>query len=410
MYLYLDHSASSPMLLQVQEVYLKSIRDLYEQPGNPSALHKGGLLSRDKLEKAREDIAHIFAIKPSEVLFTSGGTESDNLGFVSVARKVKEKTGRKIAITTAIEHPAILSSEAILKKFGIDLIKIPVLNTGVIDIDAFKKILEENYGEISVISIGLVNNETGVIQPVKDLVELVRDFESSVLQSERENLDKKKQGDRIYIHTDAVQAFGNIEVDFKDLGVDALSISGHKIGAPVGIGILLAKQDLPMLGLYAGGGQERGIRSGTIDICGAIAISKACIYNVQTLSERIEKYATFKKKIIENLPEGIKPSTSGDSSPHILHLVCQYGGADAMLFALDNADICVSAGSACRAGVAQSSYVLQAMGYDDIFSSGGLRISFGHTTVMEDIDKFINALPNAVKSARMLQNVRDKHS
>ena len=140
MYSYLDHSASSPMLPQVQEVYLKSIRDLYEQPGNPSALHKGGLVSRNKLEKAREDIARIFEIKPSEVLFTSGGTESDNLGFVSVACKVKEKTGKNIAITTSIEHPAILSSETILKEFDIQLIKIPVLNTGVIDIEFCEKL------------------------------------------------------------------------------------------------------------------------------------------------------------------------------------------------------------------------------------------------------------------------------
>lgn len=396
MYSYLDHSASSPMLIPVKEAYMKCITDLYEEPGNPSSLHKGGLLSRDKLDAARERIAKVFSIKPSEIIFTSGGTESDNLGFISVARKVKEKTGRSIAITTNIEHPAILGCETILAAFGIEVIKIPVLENGVIDLDFLNKTLDEHLGNISVISICLVNNEVGVIQPLKTVVNMVRQLEESSNCSER-----------IYIHTDAVQAFGNIKVDFNDLGVDALSISGHKIGAPVGIGVLLAKQDLPMTGIYSGGGQERGVRSGTIDVCGAVAISQACVYNAQTLDDRMNLYSCFKNKIINNLPEGIKVSTSAECSPHILHLICDYGGADAMLFALDNANICVSAGSACRAGVAQASYVLEAMGYDEIMSAGGLRISFGHTTVMEDIDNLIEVLPKAVHAAKMLQSVRD---
>ena len=242
----------------------------------------------------------------------------------------------------------------------------------------------------------LVNNETGVIQPVKEIVQLVREIEQQL----------HRTGDRIFVHTDAVQGFGHIPFNFVDLGVDAMSISGHKISAPVGIGALIAKQDFPVGMIYSGGGQERGVRSGTIDVCGALALSVACEKAIENLDVNIARFSEYKAKIVKNLPDGVSVSSTAECSSHILHLVCEYGGADALLFSLDNAGICVSAGSACRAGVAQSSYVLEAMGYDGVYCSGGLRISFGSSTTMDDIDALIDALPLAVESAKSLHKIR----
>ena len=397
---YLDHSASSPMRKEVYEVYKDTIEKLVVTAGNPSSLHKGGLHSRELLESAREKISTVFGVKPAEIIFTSGGTESDNLAVVSVARKVKEKTGKNIVVISAIEHPAVGEVGKVLSADGIEVVKIPVTVDGVVDLDFFTTFVAENLHNISVISVMLVNNETGVVQPVDRIVEIIRGLEESVVA------DSNKVYERIYVHTDAVQGFGHVDFSFQSLGVDALSISGHKIGAPVGVGVLVAKQDLPLGMVYAGGGQERGVRSGTIDVAGACAISVACELALADFGVQDEKFAFFKERIIAALPEGVRVSSTAVSSNHIVHLVCEYGGADALLFTLDSVGVAVSAGSACRAGVAQSSFVLEAMGFDGVRSSGGLRVSFGHSTVLADVDRFIEFLPKAVDAARALSSVR----
>ncbi len=380
---YLDHAATTPMLAEAAEAYVATARDV----GNASSLHAAGRAARRRVEESRERVAAALGARPSEVIFTAGGTESDNLAVKGIfwARRAADPRRCRL-VAGAAEHHAVLDSvEWLARHEGAEISWLPVDEVGRVSVDALREELRGHGDEVALITVMWANNEVGTLQPVTELAALA--------------------GERgIPYHTDAVQAVGQVEVDFAACGAAALTTTGHKLGGPAGVGALLLARDVSVTPLLHGGGQERDIRSGTLDVPGIVAFAVAVDASVRAQQESAARLAKLRDELVARVraavPDSVLNGDPVDRLPGNAHFSFPGCEGDALLLLLDAAGIACSTGSACSAGVARPSHVLLAMGADDARARSSLRFTLGHTSTSADVDELVAALPGAVERAR----------
>ncbi|MCH7231015.1 cysteine desulfurase [Glycomyces sp. L485] len=378
---YLDHAATTPMLPRVLDVYVRTAREL----GNASSLHASGRAARRTVEEARERIGEALGAKPSEVVFTGSGTEADNLA-VKGLHWARRDEGRGRVVSTAIEHHAVADAVAWLGDHeGADVTELPVDKLGRVRVDALAELLDERADEITVITCMWANNEVGTLQPIDEIVALATPL-------------------GIPVHTDAVQAVGHTPVCFTACQADALALSGHKLGGPTGTGALLLRRDTKCTPLLHGGGQEREIRSGTLDVPGIAALAEAVAHAVRTQETEAQRLAVLRDELVAGIREAV-PETiyNGDPEqrlPGNAHFSFPGCEGDALLMLLDAAGVECATGSACSAGIAQPSHVLLAMGAGEDDARSSLRFTLGWPTTKAEVDALVAAIPEAVERAR----------
>ena len=402
---YLDHAATTPMLPEA----LAAMTEELGQLGNPSSLHNAGRRARRVVEESREQIAEVFGARPSEVIFTSGGTEADNLAVKGLywARRASgtgasgtgaSGAGRSGAgpsgiaphrvLATAIEHHAVLDSVHWLTSHeGAEEHWLPVDETGILHPAALAQAIGDDPDAVALVTVMWANNEVGAVQPIVELAALAREH-------------------GIPFHTDAVQAAGQLPVDFAATGADAMTITGHKFGGPVGAGALLLARGVQPVPVLHGGGQESEVRSGTLDAPAIRAFAVAAAVMASRRDEEAARLAKLRDDLIAQVlaavPDAILngPPAGPDRLPGNAHFSFPGCEGDALLMLLDAKGIACSTGSACTAGVAQPSHVLLAMGADEARSRGSLRFSLGHTSTQDDVDALGAAIGEAVQRAR----------
>ncbi|WP_454295566.1 cysteine desulfurase family protein [Salana multivorans] len=385
---YLDHAATAPPLPEAVEAFAREAARV----GNPSSLHAAGRAARASLETSRERIAAALGAEPAEVILTSGGCEADTLALVGGFLAAREADrGRDAVAVSAIEHVAIRDAvDALASRHGARRLVVPVTGDGVLDLDALDAVLDAEAEALAVVSVMAANNETGVLQPITEVVRRVRE----------------RAGNRVLVHSDAVQAVAHEPMDFAASDLDALSLSGHKLGAPVGIGALLAQRTTPLARTQHGGGQERGVRSGTVPVALAAALAVAVEHAVTTRDAANARLHTLRTEleagILASVPE-VRINGAGVARlPGFTHLTLPGADIDALLFLLDAAGVQVSSGSACEAGVSQPSEVMLAMGDDERVARSVLRLTLGRTTTHDDVAAVLAVLPDAVARARVV--------
>ena len=390
MSVYLDHAATTPLRECALDAWTRAQRDLAATPGNPAALHFGGRRARRMLDDAREQVARALGADIHEVIFTSGSTESDALGVMAAARGMRGRDGeRDLIVVSGLEHDAVAHQREVASREGFSWDVLPVDAGGV-------SILPGESGDdvpvawnarLALGSMTLVSSEIGTIQPIADFAELMHASGGLV-------------------HSDAAQGIPTLDVSFAELGLDLMSVGGHKVGAPAGIGVLLARRGIPMTTDRPGGGHERSIRSGTPDVAGACALAAALTEVVAERSAFAARAADLRAHLLSHLPEGTYPTVGESaSSSAIIHLSLPTARPEAVLMAFDMAGIAVSAGSACHAGVTRPSEIVMAMGRSEEQALGVLRVSLGHETTRDDIDAFLAALPVAIRAGAALDGV-----
>lgn len=377
-----------------------AVRVLTEQltrTGNPSSLHAAGRAARRVVEESRERFAAALGARPSEVVWTAGGTEADNLALKGLfwARRTQDP-GRLRVVVSAVEHHAVLDPAFWLAEHaGAELVLLPVDGAGVVDVDALRAELEANGDRVALVSVMWANNEVGALQPLDDVVALARRF-------------------GVPVHADAVQAVGQVPVDFARSGLDALTVSAHKLGGPGNVGALLARRGLELTPVLHGGGQERGVRSGTLDAPVLASFAEAVAEAVEARPESAVRVAALRDDLVMRVraavPDAVlrgpvDAATGGaaDASrrlPNNAHFTFPGCEGDSLLYLLDSAGVEASTGSACQAGVPRPSHVLLAMGVDEVDARGALRFSLGHTSTPADVDALVDALPGVVERAR----------
>ncbi len=374
---YLDNSATTAVDPAVVEEMGPFFSTDY---GNPSSIHTLGQRARAAMENARRKVAALIGAQAQEIVFTSGGTESDNTVLRGAVSASKHKNSH--IITTAIEHPAILRTCEELEKQGVRVSFVPVGQTGRVDPEAIKEAITD---ETVLISVMHVNNEIGTIQPLQEIASLAKERE-------------------ILLHTDAVQSVGKIPVDVNELGVDLLSLSSHKIHGPKGIGALYVRRGVSLTPLLFGGSHERGRRAGTENVPGIVGLGKACELAGQALEDFGSRVAGLRDRLEETVLRDI-PDTSvnGDRSrrvPHLTNLSFRYLEGEALLISLDLKGIAVSTGSACSSGSLQPSHVLTAIRQTPELIQGSVRFSLSRMTTDEDVDYVLQVLPDLVARMR----------
>ena len=383
MSVYLDHAATTPM----RAVAIEAMTAQLSQPGNPSSLHASGRRARRTVEESRETIAHALGCRPSEVVFTSGGTEADNLAVKGVFWSRRDEDPRRVRVlTTAIEHHAILDALHWLADHeGAEVELLPVDDRARLDVTALRESVERDPGSVALITVMWANNEVGTIQPIDEVVAVAAEH-------------------GIPVHTDAVQAVGAVPVDFAASGVDAMTVTAHKLGGPYGVGALIARRELAVTPLGHGGGQERDIRSGTLDTPAIAAMAAAVEEAVKGQADQAARLAELRddlvRRVIEVVPDAHLHGHPDLRLPGNAHLGFPDCEGDSLLMLLDAQGIECSTGSACSAGVPQPSHVLLAMGCDAEQARHSLRFSLGHTTTPGDIDAVVEAIGPAVERAR----------
>ena len=375
---YLDHAATTPIRPEALEAYVATAGTV----GNASSLHAAGRNARRLVEESRERIAAVLGTRPSEVIFTSGGTESDNLA----TKGLFWSSGRRRVVVSAVEHHAVLdAADWLASHEGAVVDRLPVSAAGVIDVDHYRELLTAHGADIAVVSAQWANNEVGTVQPVADLAAIAADA-------------------GVLFHTDAVQAVGQIPVDFAGSGAAALTLTGHKLGGPVGVGALLLGRDVECTPLLHGGGQERDVRSGTLDTPGVVAFAVAVEAAVKNQQEYAARVGALRDDLVERVraavPDAVYNGDPADRLPGNAHFSFPGCEGDALLMLLDAQGIACSTGSACSAGVAQPSHVLLAMGADEDRALSSLRFTLGHTSIPADVEALLSALPQAVERAR----------
>ncbi len=382
---YLDHAATTPM----HPAAIAAMTEELARVGNASSLHASGRSARRVVEASRERVAAALGCRPGEVIFTSGGTEADNLAVKGLAWLARNKDARRTwVLGGATEHHAVLDPLQWMSEHeAFNVSCIPVDTQAVIQPAVVKSLLDAHRDETALITVMWANNEVGSIQPITDLVSLARE-----------------QG--VLFHTDAVQAVGQVHVDFAASDVDAMTVSGHKVGGPQGVGALLLRRDLKPVPLMHGGGQERDVRSGTLDVAAIAGFGVAVEIAVSEQAERAERIAKLRDRLIAGVLAAVPLAVLNGTPPgpqrlpgnaHFSFPGCE---GDAILMLLDAAGVEVSTGSACTAGVPQASHVLLAMGADEATARGSLRFSLGYTSTQADVDALLAALPGAVERAR----------
>jgi len=389
---YLDHAATTPMWPEAIDVMTTELARL----GNASSLHASGRAARRVVEESRELIAERFGARPSEVVFCSGGTEANNLAIKGLywARRAQDASRRRV-VFSAIEHHALLDPVTWLAKHeDADVSMTPVDRAGRIDVDALRTAVESDPQSVAAITTMWANNEMGTIQPIDRVVEIARQHD-------------------IPVHSDAVQAAGYVPLDFAGSGLDAMTVTAHKLGGPVGVGALVIARELDPVALLHGGGQERDIRSGTIGVALIAAFAKAVDLTVQRQAETSARIEQLRARLVEGIRRLVPDAViNGDPEPgpthrlpNIAHVTFPGCEGDAMLMLLDAQGVECSTGSACAAGVPQPSHVLLAMGYDEVAARGSLRFSLGHTSTEHDVDRLLQVLP-AVHERALRAGVR----
>lgn len=377
---YLDHAATTPMRPEAKQAWLES------PFGNASSLHQSGRSARSALEQAREDIAEIFDRDPNEVVVTSGGTAADNLAVRGIHQaRIAQDPHRNLLVVSTVEHHAVLdSATAAASATGAQVAHLPVTVDGVVQLAALRELLASEADRISVVSVMSINNEVGAAQPINEIAAVL-----------------SQHG--IPLHIDAVQSAG---WQTQALPVTAaVSLSGHKFGAPVGVGALLLPNALPVQPVMFGGGQERKLHSGTLNVAGAQAMAaalqaaRASDLHTHTGEYLPELRAELAELITSQIPDAILTAPQGDH-PGIVHAIFPEAPAEILLMLLDRHGICASAGSACSAGVTRASHVTMAMGYAKDQAACGLRLSLGWTSTRVDLAAVAQHLPMAVAQAR----------
>jgi cysteine desulfurase len=380
---YLDHAATTPMLAEALDAYVTAAREV----GNPSSLHAAGRRARRLVEESREKVAAGLGARPSEVVFTSGGTESDNLAVKGIfwARRTADPRRTRV-VASAVEHHAVLDSvDWLVEHEGASVTWLPTDSVGRLDPAALTEVLATHGDEIAVVSAMWANNEVGTVQPIAELAAIAA-----------------RAG--VPFHTDAVQAVGAVPVDFAASGAAALTVTGHKLGGPVGVGALLLGRDIGCTPLLHGGGQERDVRSGTLDTAGVVSFAVAVEAAVKSQQEYAARVGALRDDLLarvrQAVPDAIYNGDPVDRLPGNAHFSFPGCEGDALLLLLDAQGICCSTGSACSAGVAQPSHVLLALGADDDRARSSLRFTLGHTSTQADVDALLTALPAVVERAR----------
>ncbi|KQU02705.1 cysteine desulfurase [Rhodococcus sp. Leaf7] len=380
---YLDHAATTPMV----DAAVEAMTDVFRTVGNASSLHGSGRQARRRIEESRESIAAGLGARPSEVIFTSGGTESDNLAVKGIFWARRANDPRRVrVITSAVEHHAVLDAVEWLERHeGAVVTWLPVDSEGRVAPSTLRRELELHADEVAVVSIMWANNEVGTVMPIAELAAVSAEFS-------------------IPMHSDAVQVVGVRDVDFAASGLSALSIAAHKFGGPHGVGVLLLGRSVPCESLLHGGGQERDVRSGTPDTAGAVGMAAALDVAVSSRADTEIRLAALRDRMIDGIVEAVPSATvngarGADRLPGNVHVTFPGCEGDSLLMLLDASGIECSTGSACTAGVARASHVLLAMGVDPDDARGSLRFSLGHTSTDADVDALLEALPRVVERA-----------
>lgn len=374
---YFDHAATTPVRPEVVEAMVPYFHQLY---GNASSLHHEGQMALQALEKARTQLAALIGSSPQEIVFTSGGTESDNTALKGTGVLSKKKH----LIVSSIEHHAVLFTAKAMERMGYSLTVLPVDSTGKVDPDTVKKAIQ---ADTYLISVMLANNEIGTIQPIREISAIAR--EAGVL-----------------MHTDAVQVVGNYPVNVEDLGCDMLSLSAHKFYGPKGMGALYVRKGTPIVAWMDGGEQEHGKRSGTYNTPGIVGLGKAAELALQEMHERTTHVKALRDYLLVELPKRVEDirfnGSLTDRLPNNVHLSVQYVEGEALLLYLDDAGFAVSTGSACSSHSLKISHVLQAIGLDAVASQGSLRLTLGHDNTQEDVERFLQVFPKVVADLRAI--------
>ena len=382
---YLDHAATTPVRPEVLEAMLPYLTE--RAFGNPSSSHRFGRAARAGLEQARREVAQAVGAEPSQVIFTSGGTEADNLGIVGAALAARDRGGSMCAVVSAIEHKAILAAAHAVCHLGGREILLPVDREGRVDLDALDEALRERP---AVVSVMWVNNEVGVIQPVADIAKRCCDA-------------------GVVFHTDAVQAFGKVPLNLASTDCILTTISGHKIGAPKGIGAIIVRDRKAVEAIIHGGGQQFGIRPGTENVAGAVGLGRAAALAAAEQADESPRLAALRDALTARLraavPDLVVNGAGAERAPHVLNLAVPGTDSEAMLMHLDLAGIAASGGSACSTGAVEPSHVLVAMGVPRELALGAIRFSFGHESTAGDVDRVAEVMPGVVAKVRTLAGV-----
>jgi cysteine desulfurase len=379
---YLDHAATTPM----HPVAIEAMTAVLSTVGNASSLHTSGRTARRRIEESRELIADRLGARPSEVIFTAGGTESDNLAVKGIYRARRDADPRHVRIITSqVEHHAMLDSvDWLVEHEGAQVTWLPTAADGSVSAASLREVLD-SHDDVALVSVMWANNEVGTVMPIGELAAVAAEF-------------------NVPMHSDAVQAVGQLPVDFAASGLSAISVAAHKFGGPPAVGALLLRRDVACAPLLHGGGQERDIRSGTPDVAGAVGMAAAIRLAVDGLEANSARLRALRDRLVEGVLaeiDDVRFNGSRESRlPGNAHFTFRGCEGDALLMLLDANGIECSTGSACTAGVPQASHVLIAMGADAATARGSLRLSLGHTSVDADVDEVLRVLPAAVDRAR----------
>ncbi len=378
--IYLDHAATTPMVPEAVEAMTRELTRV----GNASSLHASGRFARRVVEESREAIAAQVGAQPSELIFTSGGTESDNLAIKGAFWSGIE-VGRCRVVTSALEHHAVLDSVAWLGRSAAGEVSyVPVDPTGRMEVSALADAVD---ARTALVSVMWANNEVGTLQPVRQVAAVAAEHGA-------------------VSHSDAVQAVGHIEVDFAASGLDLLSFTAHKLGGPYGIGALLARRELRLAPILHGGGQEREVRSGTLDVAATAGFAAALEVAMRNRVREEQRIRELRRDLVSAVLAAVPwavpygPTVEGDRLPGIANIGFPGCPADAILMLLDSAGIDCSTGAACSAGVSQPSHVLLALGHSEDDARSALRFSLGHSSTPGDVASLAAALPQAVHRAK----------
>jgi cysteine desulfurase len=386
--IYFDHAATTPVDPRVVSAMLPYLTSAW---GNPSSIYAEAQEARKGLDDARRAVAGVLGCKPNEVVFTSGGTEGDNLALRGVVEAARRRMGPGAAphvITTAIEHHAVLHACEALEQEGVRVTRLPVDGEGFVDLDALRAALDD---ATVLVSVMYANNEVGTIEPVAEVARIV-----------------KGRSPRIAVHTDAVQAAGALPLAVDALGVDLLSIAAHKIYGPKGVGALYVRQRTPFLPQMVGGSQERNRRAGTENVAGAVGLATALELAAGELASRNARLVAMRDRLLAELPQRVPgtivtgPRAGSRRLPNSASFAFENVEGEAVLLALDLLGIAASSGSACTTASLEPSHVLVAMGVPERYLRGSLRLTLGTDNTMADIDYLLEALPPAVAKIRAL--------
>lgn len=386
---YFDNAATTPM----SEVALQAFIEQSRQLGNPSSLHTFGRNARKDLEEARERLAELVGAHSTEIIFTSSGTEANNLALKGIYwQRNSADPRKKVIVISAFEHHAVLDPANWLREFSdAEILTLPISREGFVDLKSLEEILTNRNEEIALISVMHANNEVGTIQPIAQIAQMAKQYE-------------------IPVHTDAVQSFGKTELNFKELDVFAMTLSAHKLGGPVGVGALILKKGVDITPILHGGGQERDIRSGTLNAAGIVSFVAAAQSAIRDMNSNAQKVGALRERLIAAIQEQIPDAElngvlEGAVLPGIANIAFPNTESDALLVLFDAEGIACSTGSACSAGVQEASHVLLAMGRTEKEARASLRFSLGTANSEADIEYLRTCIKRVIERARAAYSV-----